>query len=45
MTLGYSKTSQKSKKGNDIAFSTLIKNYEKDLYRVAIAITKKMKMH
>ena len=31
---------KKSKKGNDIAFSTLIKNYEKDLYRVAIAITK-----
>ena len=27
---------KKSKKGNDIAFSTLIKNYEKGLYRVAI---------
>lgn len=31
---------RKSKKGNNIAFSTLIKNYEKDLYKVAIAITK-----
>ncbi len=31
---------KKSKKGNKLAFSTLIKNYEKDLYRVAIAITK-----
>ncbi|MGL5507028.1 MAG: RNA polymerase sigma factor [Paraclostridium sp.] len=31
---------KKSKKGNSLAFSTLIKHYEKDLYRVAIAITK-----
>lgn len=31
---------KKSKKGNKLAFSTLIKMYEVDLYRVAIAITK-----
>lgn len=31
---------KKAKKGNDLAFTNLIKNYEKDLYRVAIAITK-----
>ena len=31
---------RKSKKGNNIAFSTLIKAYEKDLYKVAIAMTK-----
>lgn len=31
---------RKSKKGNNLAFSTLIKMYEKDLYRVSIAITK-----
>lgn len=31
---------KKSKKGNKLAFSTLIKNYESDLYRVAIAMTK-----
>lgn len=31
---------RKSKKGNNLAFSTLIKSYEKDLYKVAIAITK-----
>lgn len=31
---------KKAKKGNKIAFSTLIKYYEPDLYRVAIAITK-----
>ena len=29
---------RKSKKGNNLAFSTLIKAYEKDLYKVAIAI-------
>ena len=29
---------RKSKKGNNLAFSTLIKIYEKDLYKVAIAI-------
>ncbi|QJA08771.1 sigma-70 family RNA polymerase sigma factor [Romboutsia sp. CE17] len=31
---------RKSKKGNNLAFSTLIKSYEKDLYKVAIAMTK-----
>lgn len=31
---------RKSKKGNNLAFSTLIKTYEKDLYKVAIAMTK-----
>ncbi|MGL5692590.1 MAG: RNA polymerase sigma factor [Peptostreptococcaceae bacterium] len=31
---------KKSKKGNKLAFSTLIKIYEVDLYRVAIAMTK-----
>ena len=31
---------RKSKKGNNLAFSTLIKAYEKDLYKVAIAMTK-----
>ena len=31
---------RKSKKGNNTAFSTLIKGYEKDLYKVAIAMTK-----
>ena len=31
---------RKSKKGNTLAFSTLIKSYEKDLYKVAIAMTK-----
>lgn len=30
---------RKSKKGNDSAFSILIKSYEKDLYKVAIAMT------
>ena len=31
---------RKSKKGNNTAFSILIKSYEKDLYKVAIAMTK-----
>ena len=31
---------RKSKKGNNLAFSILIKSYEKDLYKVAIAMTK-----
>lgn len=31
---------RKSKKGNNSAFSVLIKSYEKDLYKVAIAMTK-----
>lgn len=31
---------RKSKKGNNLAFSTLIKAYEKDLYKVAITMTK-----
>jgi len=31
---------RKSKKGNNSAFSILIKSYEKDLYKVAIAMTK-----
>ena len=31
---------KKSKKGNNLAFSTLIKTYEKDLYRVAISMMK-----
>ena len=31
---------RKSKKGNNLAFSTLIKSYEIDLYKVAIAMTK-----
>ncbi|MGL4911585.1 MAG: sigma-70 family RNA polymerase sigma factor [Romboutsia sp.] len=31
---------KKAKKDNKLAFSTLIKHYESDLYRVAIAITK-----
>ena len=31
---------RKAKKGNNLAFSTLIKSYEKDLYKVAIAMTK-----
>ncbi|MGL5328727.1 MAG: sigma-70 family RNA polymerase sigma factor [Peptostreptococcaceae bacterium] len=31
---------KKSKKGNKLAFSTLIKSYEIDLYRVAISMTK-----
>lgn len=31
---------RKSKKGNNLAFSALIKAYEKDLYRVSIAMTK-----
>ena len=29
---------RKSKKGNNLAFSTLIKTYEKDLYKVAMSI-------
>ena len=35
---------RKSKKGNNLALSTLIKIYEKDLYKVAIAMTKMKKM-
>lgn len=31
---------KKAKRGNHLAFTTLIKNYEKDLYRVSIAMTK-----
>lgn len=40
VAMDVAKLVKKSKKGNDLAFTTLIKYYEKDLYRVAITITK-----